>query len=151
MSVFEGKTAFIFVGDGEYAGNDPAAAAARQKNRYGDNLCIYPVLVGSEEYNMKLGERRAEAAKQFLINQGVPAERLSTESFGYSRPTATNSTDWGRARNRRDEFKWSRQPYTRYGFRDIIKGSGKFDCPTFFIWNRNPKPETSIEYVTFSK
>jgi OOP family OmpA-OmpF porin len=243
MSIFEGKTAFIFVGDGQYAGNNPAAAAARLKDRYGDNLCIYPVLVGSEdpasvesmqaiadagqcgfyqsakylespedlskwiadvflvevkddvkkraplavgdsdedgipdnmdqcpntplsapvnskgcwmienvefdfnqynlkpesittleevagvmrenpavtvridghtdnvggeEYNMTLGGRRAEAARQFLINQGVPAERLSIESFGYSRPTATNSTDWGRARNRRAEFKWSR-------------------------------------------
>lgn len=243
MSVFEGKTAFIFVGDGEYADNDPAAAAARLKDRYGDNLCIYPVLVGSEDpasvetmqaianagqcgfyqsvkylesaedlskwiadvflievtdkvtkraplavgdsdgdgipdnmdqcpntpvsapvnnkgcwiianvefdfnkynlktefiatleevagvmlenpsisvridghtdnigseaYNMKLGERRAEAARQFLINRGVPADRLSTESYGYSRPAATNSTDWGRARNRRDEFKWFR-------------------------------------------
>ena len=243
MSILEGKTAFILVGDGEYADNDPAAAAARLKDRFGDNLCIYPVLVGSEDpasvepmqaisdagqcgfyqsakylesaedltnwvadvflievkddvrkraplaagdsdedgvpdnmdqcpntpvsapvnskgcwiienvefdfnqynlkpefrvtleevagvmlenpsvtvridghadntgseaYNMKLAERRAEAARQFLINRGVPADRLSTGSFGYSRPVATNSTDWGRARNRRDEFKWFR-------------------------------------------
>ena len=64
--------------------------------------------IGSEEYNMKLSERRAEAARQFLINKGVPADRLSIDFFGYSRPVATNGTDWGRARNRRDEFKWTR-------------------------------------------
>ena len=243
MSVFDGKTAFIFVGDGEYFDNDPAAAAGRLKDRYGDDLCIYSVLVGSEdpasvktmkaisdagqcgfyrsakylespqdlanwiaevflvevkddvkkraplmvgdsdsdgipdnmdqcpdtpvsapvnskgcwiienvefnfnqsnlkpefivtleevagvmlenpaitvridghtdnigaeEYNIRLGEKRAMAAGQFLMNQGVSADRISTDSFGYSRPAATNATDWGRARNRRDEFKWSR-------------------------------------------
>ena len=64
--------------------------------------------IGSEKYNMELGQKRAMAARQFLIDQGVDAERLSTDSFGYSRPAATNGTEWGRARNRRDEFKWSR-------------------------------------------
>jgi OOP family OmpA-OmpF porin len=239
MSILQGKTAFIFVGDGEYAGNDPAAATKRLKERYGDDLCVYSVLVGSEdpasidtmkaisdagecgfyqsakylespqamadwiadvflvevkqqvvvmpgdsdgdgitddrdqcpdtpagasvndkgcwmidnvefdfdkynlksefvpilveiadvmkdnpmltvridghtdnigteEYNMQLGEKRAMAARQYLIDQGVAANRISTQSFGYSRPAATNATEWGRARNRRDEFKWAR-------------------------------------------
>lgn len=244
MYSFKGKTAFIFVGDGEYASNDPAAAVKRLKDRYGDNLCVYSVLVGSEdpasvdtmraiadagqcgfyrsakyiespqamsdwiaevflsevvrkaaeapppmvvgdsdgdgvnddvdqcadtpvgapvndkgcwiienvefdfnkyniksefiptlaeiadvmqknpaimlkiegntdiigteEYNIKLGEERAMAAKNYLVDQGVAADRISTESFGFSRPVATNSTEWGRARNRRDEFKWIR-------------------------------------------
>jgi OmpA-OmpF porin, OOP family len=242
MYSFKGKTAFIFVGDGEYAGNDPTAAVKRLKDRYGDNLCVYTVLVGSEapasvdtmqamadaggcgfyrsakyiespqamsdwveavflaevlkkaepipmvygdsdgdgvtddvdqcrntpagapvndkgcwlienvefdfnrynikpefnatlaeiadvmnknpgimlriegntdiigteKYNLKLGEERAMAAKKFLVDQGVAADRIATESFGFSRPVATNSTEWGRARNRRDEFKWSR-------------------------------------------
>ena len=239
MSIFEGNTAFIFVGDGKYADNDPAAAARRLKDRYGANLCIYTVLVGSEdpasietmkaisdagecgfyqsakylespraladwvaevflvgvqkkvvamvgdsdgdgvnddldqcpdtpdgapvndkgcwiidnvefdfnkfniksefvpglveiadvmksnpsltvridghtdnigteEYNMQLGNKRAMAARQYLIDQGVAADRISTDSFGYSRPAATNGTEWGRDRNRRDQFKWAR-------------------------------------------
>jgi OOP family OmpA-OmpF porin len=235
MSIFEGNTALIFVGDGEYAEDDPPAAARRLKERYGADLCIYTVLVGSEDpasihtmkaisdagqcgfyqsakylespqemagwiakvflsrvakvagdddgdgvvndidqcpdtpagapvndkgcwivdnvefdfnkfdiksefipglveiadvmkndsgvivringhtdnigtekYNMRLGKNRAMAARQFLIDQGIAAERISTESFGYSRPTATNATEWGRARNRRCEFKWAR-------------------------------------------
>ncbi|UCD79075.1 MAG: OmpA family protein [Desulfobacterales bacterium] len=242
MYSFKGQTAFIFVGDGQYAGNDPAAAVKRLKDRYGDKMCVYTVLVGSEEpasvdtmramadagecgfyqsvkyiespqamadwvedvflvevvkpppplplpvgdsdgdgvtddvdqcqdtpvgasvndkgcwiidnvefdfdkfniksefvpilveiadvmnknagiilringhtdiigtedYNMELGEKRAMAAKKFLIDQGIGGGRITTESFGYSRPVATNSTEWGRARNRRDEFKWNR-------------------------------------------
>ncbi|CAB1073839.1 hypothetical protein JY97_13395 [Alkalispirochaeta odontotermitis] len=235
MSIFDDKTALIFVGDGEYADNDPAAAVRRLKERFGADLCVYTVLVGSEDpasihtmkavsdagqcgfyqsakylespqdlagwvakvflarvdsaagdsdgdgvadnmdqcpdtpagapvndkgcwivenvefdfnkfniksefipglveiadvmqsdprvivringhtdnigtekYNMQLGHKRAMAAKQFLINQGIATERISTESFGYSRPTATNGTEWGRARNRRSEFKWAR-------------------------------------------
>jgi OOP family OmpA-OmpF porin len=243
MNSFNGRTAFIFVGDGEYEGHDPVAAVKRLKERYGDNLCVYSVLVGSEgaasvdtmqaiadaggcgfyrsakylespqamsdwveevflapvvakveqevvvvvgdsdgdgvlddvdqcadtpvgapvndkgcwilqnvefdfnkynikaefipvlteiadvmkknpgmtltiggntdaigteKYNMKLGEERAMAAKQFLVDQGVAADRIATESFGFSRPVATNSTEWGRAKNRRDEFNWSR-------------------------------------------
>ena len=239
MSVFDGKTALIFVGDGQYPDNDPAAAAGRLKGRYGDNLCVYTVLVGSEDpasietmkaisdagecgfyqsakylespqdlsdwvarvflaevkqevvveagdsdrdgipddmdqcpntpvsapvngkgcwiieniefdfdrfnlkpeflttlaevagvmqknpaikvriaghtdnigaenYNLQLGEKRAMAARQNLIDRGIAADRISTESFGYSRPAATNSTEWGRARNRRDELKWTR-------------------------------------------
>jgi OOP family OmpA-OmpF porin len=64
--------------------------------------------IGTEEYNIKLGEKRAMAARQYLIDQGIAADRISIQSFGYSRPAATNATDWGRARNRRDEFKWAR-------------------------------------------
>ena len=65
-------------------------------------------IIGTEKYNMMLGEERAVAAKNYLVDHGVAANRISTESFGFSRPVATNSTEWGRARNRRDEFKWSR-------------------------------------------
>jgi len=64
--------------------------------------------IGTEEYNMQLGNKRAMAARQYLIDQGVAADRISTDSFGYSRPAATNGTEWGRDKNRRDQFKWSR-------------------------------------------
>ena len=244
ISPFQGKTALILVGDGEYQGFDPAGAVKQMKNLYGDNLCVYPVLVGSEEpssvetmqaiadagecgyyqsakyldtpqnlstwvanvflsevekkpavvaappkpgdsdgdgvtddidqcantpagapvndagcwiienvyfdfdksnikpeyysvlveiadvmknnpdislliegntdsigaekYNEKLGEKRAMAAKQYLVDQGVSEDRISTVSLGYSMPADTNDTEGGRAKNRRDEFKWSR-------------------------------------------
>jgi peptidoglycan-associated lipoprotein len=60
---------------------------------------------GTEEYNMALGERRAMAAKNYLSNLGVSPDRISTISYGESRPldTAHNEAAW--AKNRRDEFK----------------------------------------------
>ncbi|MCP5052012.1 MAG: OmpA family protein [bacterium] len=64
--------------------------------------------LGTEKYNEKLGDRRAMAAKQYLLNQGISEDRITTASSGYFMPAATNKTEWGRAKNRRDEFKWTR-------------------------------------------
>jgi len=58
---------------------------------------------GSEQYNMKLGMRRAEAAKAFLVEQGVAAHRLSTLSHGESKPIATGSDEESWSKNRRVE------------------------------------------------
>lgn len=59
---------------------------------------------GTEEYNLALGERRANSAKNYLVNLGVSPDRLSTISYGETRPidTAHNPKAW--AMNRRDEF-----------------------------------------------
>lgn len=244
MKPFQGRTVLIFVGDGQYKGYDPVGAVKQLKAGHGDNLCVYPVLVGSEDpasvetmqeiaaaggcgfyqsakylntpqdlanwiaavfltevekkaevvspppapgdsdgdgvtddidqcmdtpmgapvngrgcwlieavyfdfdksdiksefyatlveiadvmkqnpaisvrieghtdnrgtmkYNDILGDKRAMAAKRYLLNQGISEDRITTESFGYSMPAATNQTEWGRAKNRRDEFKWAR-------------------------------------------
>jgi outer membrane protein OmpA-like peptidoglycan-associated protein len=61
---------------------------------------------GTVEYNMKLGERRAEAVKAYLASQGIAASRISTKSFGKSQPVAPNEINGkdnprGRAENRR--------------------------------------------------
>jgi peptidoglycan-associated lipoprotein len=59
---------------------------------------------GTEAYNLALGERRAEAAKAFLVNLGVDASRITTISYGEERPLdpAHNEEAW--AKNRRDNF-----------------------------------------------
>ena len=57
--------------------------------------------VGSREYNMLLSERRAEAVREFLVEQGVEAERISVEGLGPDFPIAENSDEAGRQRNRR--------------------------------------------------
>ena len=59
--------------------------------------------VGSEEYNMDLGQRRADSVCDFLVAQGVDASRVRAVSFGESDPQATNDTAEGRAENRRVE------------------------------------------------
>ncbi len=63
---------------------------------------------GTEEYNMALGERRAMAAKSYLTNLGVSGDRLSTISYGESRPLDPAHNDAAWAQNRRDEFKGRR-------------------------------------------
>jgi peptidoglycan-associated lipoprotein len=56
---------------------------------------------GTREYNLALGERRANAAKNFLVQAGVPASRLSVISYGKERPAATGSDEASWAQNRR--------------------------------------------------
>ena len=56
---------------------------------------------GTREYNLALGERRANAAKNFLISAGVPASRLSVISYGKERPVAEGSDESSWAQNRR--------------------------------------------------
>lgn len=57
---------------------------------------------GTREYNLALGDRRATAAKNYLISLGVSAARLSTISYGKERPVAFGSDDSSWAQNRRD-------------------------------------------------
>jgi outer membrane protein OmpA-like peptidoglycan-associated protein len=59
--------------------------------------------VGSDAYNMKLSERRANAARDYLVSQGIDASRITTQGFGESKPIASNDTEEGRAQNRRVE------------------------------------------------
>ena len=56
---------------------------------------------GTRDYNLALGERRANSAKNYLVSLGVPAERISTISYGKERPVALGSNEGSWARNRR--------------------------------------------------
>ena len=56
---------------------------------------------GTREYNLALGERRANAAKNYLVSLGVPADRLTVVSYGKERPVALGSNEQAWARNRR--------------------------------------------------
>ena len=56
---------------------------------------------GTREYNIALGERRANAAKNYLVSLGVSADRISTVSYGKERPVALGSNEQAWARNRR--------------------------------------------------
>ncbi len=60
--------------------------------------------IGTESYNMKLSMRRANAVKAYLVDKGILKRRFSLEGFGFSRPIATNETEWGRSQNRRVEI-----------------------------------------------
>ena len=59
---------------------------------------------GTDEYNLALGERRADSAKEYLLTLGIPDNRLSTLSYGESRPFAQGSNEDAWAQNRRAHF-----------------------------------------------
>jgi len=59
---------------------------------------------GTVEYNLALGERRAHAAKQYMMDLGISAHRISTVSYGEERPANPGHGDEAWAENRRDEF-----------------------------------------------
>ena len=59
---------------------------------------------GTNEYNLALGDRRAESAKAFLIDLGIDASRLTTISYGEERPVDPRSTEEAWSKNRRDHF-----------------------------------------------
>ncbi len=56
---------------------------------------------GTREYNLALGERRANAAKNYLVSLGIAANRIQTVSYGKERPVALESNESAWARNRR--------------------------------------------------
>ncbi len=61
-------------------------------------------IVGSDEYNQKLSERRAKAVYDYLASKGIDKKRMQTIGFGRTRPLVPNTTDEGRAKNRRVEI-----------------------------------------------
>lgn len=60
---------------------------------------------GSDEYNIALGRRRAEAAKRYLTDRGIDASRVETASFGRERPAMMGTSEDAWSKNRRDEFE----------------------------------------------
>jgi len=84
-------------------GRNTLAKQAEWLKRYTN----YPITIegkcderGTREYNLALGERRANAARQYLVAQGVPASRIKTISYGKERPEAVGSDEGAWARNR---------------------------------------------------
>lgn len=60
---------------------------------------------GTVEYNLALGQRRAEAARSYLVNLGIDAARLATVSYGEERPAELGSNESAWAKNRRAHFR----------------------------------------------
>ncbi|HLH06950.1 MAG TPA: OmpA family protein [Terriglobales bacterium] len=77
-------------------------------------LLAYPTLkiaieghtdsVGTDDYNQRLSEQRAEAVRDYFVQQGVSADSVTAQGFGKTQPIAANDTPEGRQRNRRVEL-----------------------------------------------
>jgi OOP family OmpA-OmpF porin len=61
--------------------------------------------IGSDAYNLKLSNARADAVMQYLISTGVKADNLTAKGYGETQPIADNNTDEGRTKNRRVELR----------------------------------------------
>ena len=97
-----------FASDRADLGKDASAALTAFADRLKqENQSVYIEIqghtdaVGSEDYNLKLGQERAEAVRRFLSQQGIPLHRMSVISYGESSPVADNKSRDGRSQNRR--------------------------------------------------
>lgn len=70
---------------------------------------------GSDEYNQKLSQKRAQSVVDYLQRKGIDKKRLRAKGYGENKPIATNETEEGRAKNRRTEFEviGSTNPYSK--------------------------------------
>ncbi|MEO6848260.1 MAG: OmpA family protein [Chthoniobacterales bacterium] len=91
------------VGDSEKGKIDDVAAAIKDSQK---TIIVagFTDERGTDEYNRGLGEKRAEAVRQALIDKGVSAGRIQTVSFGKEMPADSGSGDAAWAKNRRVEF-----------------------------------------------
>jgi len=90
------------------AAKDSIAKAAEVLVKYPDTYITvegHTDSTGTTEYNQKLSERRAEAVRDQLLRDGVPASRVSARGYGESNPIADNSTPEGRQANRRVQLE----------------------------------------------
>ncbi len=79
---------------------DRQAAWLQQNQRIAVQIAGNADERGTEEYNVALGQRRANAARDYLVSHGVQGSRISTISYGKDRPTALGSTPDAWAQNR---------------------------------------------------
>lgn len=64
---------------------------------------------GTNEYNMALGQRRADSIKRYFVDYGISSSRITTISYGEERPVATGNNESAWSQNRRGEFKITSQ------------------------------------------
>jgi len=113
--VFEEKAAIILDGVNFASGSSELTESAKEVlGKVVRTLEDYPEMTleingytdntGSLAFNMKISKRRAESVKNYLINQGIQADRLTSNGYGPENPIESNSTREGRAKNRRIEF-----------------------------------------------
>lgn len=84
---------------------DDVVAMMKEHSDIGVAVEGYADEQGSEEYNMKLSEKRADYVINYMVKKGIAKDRLTKKFYGKSRPVADNKTAEGRALNRRVEIK----------------------------------------------
>ncbi len=94
--------------------------------------------VGKPSANLRLSDQRANAVRDYLIDQGVPATQLTAKGYGDTMPIADNKTSKGRAQNRRVEFSIS---FEEVSYEEVVHTSDL----TFVIEKQEPIQPTPVE------
>ncbi|MEP6886420.1 MAG: OmpA family protein [Gammaproteobacteria bacterium] len=89
---------------------DNVAAALMKQPELQVEIQGYTDSVGSVAYNLNLSQKRAESVKAYVISKGVSSSTLTAKGYGKAGPIASNSTEEGRAQNRRVEFDVTNTP-----------------------------------------
>jgi outer membrane protein OmpA-like peptidoglycan-associated protein/outer membrane protein W len=87
-----------------YGKLDKIIATLKNNTDYTVSVEGYTDAIGTEEYNLKLSERRAQAVADYLLSQGIDKSRIEIVPHGEANPIASNKTAAGRAKNRRVEI-----------------------------------------------
>jgi outer membrane protein OmpA-like peptidoglycan-associated protein len=98
--------------------------------------------IGTDEYNQKLSEERAGAVRDYLVSQSVTDNSVSAQGFGKNNPIADNSTNAGRAQNRRVELVVSGAPI---GIQQQPPGAQGADGGGMNGGSQRPTPQDSAE------
>ena len=85
--------------------------------------------VGSDEFNQTLSEERAQAVRDYLVEEGVQASAVSAKGLGKTEPIASNNSSIGRARNRRVELVVAGQAIGARGDRNTLSQSSRVGRP----------------------
>lgn len=84
---------------------DKIVRALADHKEFGIQLDGFADSIGSDEYNLKLSERRANAVKSYLLKKGVSEKQIMTHGYGEAKPASDNGTKEGRRLNRRVEYR----------------------------------------------
>lgn len=98
------NTGSAVIKEESYTALDAVVAVLKANPSYKLNIDGHTDNTGDANLNMDLSRKRAEAAKEYIVNKGIPTDRVKATGYGDTKPTADNSTEEGRTKNRRVEF-----------------------------------------------
>ncbi len=99
------ETGKAVIKESSFASLNDLAELMKRKTSFRLQIDGHTDSVGSAASNKTLSEKRADSAKQYLVDKGVDPSRINTAGYGEEKPVDTNATAAGRAKNRRVEFK----------------------------------------------
>ena len=106
--------------------------------------------IGSEETNLRLSQDRVNSVRNYLVNKGISGDRIVAQGYGETKPVASNSTEEGRAQNRRVEVKIIEKPVGREGVQQTlvdVKDVKKENTPTITSAQQNLSGTEMLQYL----